>query len=248
MASPTRSASESPLTLIYHFGELLKAIEPPPERKEAAQTIPADVRHFLKKSTSYPTVSPHSRLTGSYGRSTAIHEIKDVDIVVFVPMAEDGERPDPTEILDGLFSVLHGLPKELEYTGKPMVRRRQRRSVHVYFDEADFHLDIVPALIPDGVDEPLLVPDKDWGTWVDSDPLGYGKALSEFNDKSGGKAVRLIKLLRHWRTVQMQRRCPKGYYLECLAYQHINDGRVTTEGKAYAVLFTDLLRSVYGDF
>jgi hypothetical protein len=246
--SSTRSASQSPLALTYYFGALLSAIEPPDERKKAAQDIPGEVRSFLKQSTDYPTVSPHSRLTGSYGRSTAIHEIKDVDFVVLVPMAESGERPEPTEILEGLFCVLHGLPEELGYTGNPMIRRRQRRSVHVYFNEADFHLDIVPALIPNGVDEPLLIPDKDWGTWVDSDPLGYGRALSQLNEKCGDKAVPLIKLFRHWRTVQMQRRRPKGFYLECLAYQHLSDGRVTSDGKAYAVLFTDLLRSVYSDF
>jgi len=248
MLSPSRAANESPLTLPYHFGELLTVIEPPDQRKEIAQTIPADVRDFLKRSSEYPTITPHSRLIGSYGRSPAIHGIKDVDIVVFVPMAGDDDRPDPTETLSGLFNVLRGLPGELGYTGEATVRRRQRRSVHVHFAGADFHLDIVPALIPDGVEEPLLVPDKDWGRWVDSDPLGYGKTLSKLNDESGKKAVPLIKLFKHWRTVQMQRRRPKSYYLESLAYQHLQDGRVTTDGKSCAVLFADLLRSVHSDF
>jgi hypothetical protein len=46
----------------------------------------------------------------------------------------------------------------------------------------------------------------------------------------------------------MQRRRPKSYYLECLAYQHISDGRITTAGQPYALIFAELLRSVHDDF
>jgi hypothetical protein len=102
----------------------------------------------------------------------------------------------------------------------------------------------VPALLPDGTDNPLLVPDREWGTWVKSDPIGYGRALSKLNAANGEKVVPLVKMARHWRTFQMQRNRPKSYWLEALVYRHIDKGWVATAGKSDAELFTDFLRSV----
>jgi hypothetical protein len=234
------------LTLPEYFKALARKIEPPQERKDAAATIPDDVREYLKSSTDLVTEAPHSRLTGSYARHTAIHAIKDVDVVVFIEAGE--EDPDPGETLEVLYKVLKGLPDELGFSGRAQILRRQRRSVHVEFDGEDFHLDVVPALIRDGIDEPLRVPDWEWNTWERSDPLGYGKALSALNRDTGGKAVRLIKLFKHWRTIQMVYRRPKSYYLEALTYRHLGKGWVTTDGKSDAELFTDLLRSIHTRF
>lgn len=173
------------LTLPEYFKAFAKKIEPPKERKDAAATIPNDVREYLKASTDLATEDPHSRLTGSYARHTAIHTIKDVDFVVFVKAGE--KDPDPGETLEALYEALKGLPDELGYDGHPQILRRQRRSVHVEFEGEGFHLDVVPALIRDGIDEPLRVPDREWNTWEESHPLGYGKALSELNSETGEK-------------------------------------------------------------
>ncbi len=234
------------LTLPEYFRALARNIEPPKERKDAAADIPKDVREYLKTSNNLTTESPHSRLTGSYARSTAIHAIKDVDFVVFVKAGE--EDPDPVATLEALYKALKGLPGELGYDGKAQILRRQRRSVHVEFEGKDFHLDVVPALIRDGIDEPLRVPDREWNTWERSDPLGYGRALSELNSETGDKAVRLIKLFKHWRTVQMKYLRPKSYYLEALIYRHLDRSWVTTDGKSDAELFTDLIRSIRDRF
>ncbi len=171
-----------------------------------------------------------------------MHNIKDVDFLVFV--GYEGEKPEPTDVLKSLRATLDDLPEALGYGGRAQTLRGQRRSVHVEFDYEDFHLDVVPALIPDGTDEPLLVPDRQWGKWVDSHPLGYGKALSELNAANHKKVVPLIKAFKHWRTFQMQRNRPKSYWLECLVYRHVDKGWTTTDSKSYAELFTDLLRSI----
>src|SRR5215211_6471419 len=130
----------STLTLPHHFAALRKNIEPPKARRDAAAAIPAQVRGFLKDSSEFPTEDPHSRLTGSYARSTAINAIKDVDFVVFVD-AGDGDDPDAEAVLDDLYAVLRGLPAALDRSGSAELLRRQRRSIHVQFDEEDFHLD-----------------------------------------------------------------------------------------------------------
>jgi len=242
----TTRAARSALTLPHHFDELLSNIEPPKHRRDAAAEIPAKVRAFLEGAVGFPTEDPHSRLTGSYARHTAIHAIKDVDFVVFYD-AGDAE-PDAEQVLEDLYDVLQGLPEALGHVGSAQILRRQRRSVHVQFDDEDFHLDVVPAWLRDGIDKPLLVPDREWSRWVASDPLGYGGALSKLNAAKGEKAVPLIKLFKYWRTVQMQRRRPKSYWLEAIVYRYLLKGWVTTDGKGYAELFTGLLRSIHDRF
>jgi hypothetical protein len=237
---------KKPLTLSEYFKEFLSNIEPPEHRLAAAKDIPDDVRRYLKDDEDFETVDPHSRLTGSYKRHTAVHNIKDVDFLVFV--GYEAKKPEPADVLKSLRATLDDLPEELGYGGRAQTLRGQRRSVHVEFDNEDFHLDVVPALIPDGTAEPLLVPDREWNKWVASHPLGYWKALSALNAANGKKVVPLVKIFKHWRTFQMQRNRPKSYWLECLVYRHVDKEWVTTDGKSYAELFTDLLRSVRDRF
>jgi hypothetical protein len=234
------------LTLSEYFKQLLSNIEPPEHRLAIAQEIPSDVRRYLEESGNFDTKYPHSRLTGSYKRHTAVHNIKDVDFLLFVRY--EGNRLEPADVLKELRAVLDGLPEALGYGGRAQTLRGQRRSVRVEFDNEDFHLDVVPALIPDGIDEVLLVPDREWSEWVESHPLGYGKALSILNVANDEKVVPLVKMFKHWRTFQMQRNRPKSYWLECLVYRHLNKGWVTTESKSYAELYMELLRSVHGRF
>ncbi len=233
---------KKPLTLSVYFEEFRSNIQPPENRLAVAAEIPGDVRKYLEENGDFETTDPHSRLTGSYRRHTAVHNIKDVDFLVFV--GYEGERPEPADVLKALRSVLDDLPEALGYGGRAQTLRGQRRSIHIEFDDEDFHLDVVPALVPDGTDHPLLVPDREWGKWVKSDPLGYGKALSKLNAANGEKVVPLIKMVKHWRTFQMERNRPKSYWLEALVYRHIDKRWVGTAGKLDAELFTDFLCSV----
>lgn len=234
------------LTLPDHFKELLSAIEPEPERADAAQKAPAQVRDFLKESTDIRTIEPHSRLAGSYARHTALKNIKDVDILLFV--APECKYEEPEDVLEAVFKALAGLPEALEDEGEVTVRRRQRRSVNVHLVQQDFDLDIVPALAPKGLTKPLLIPDREWSKWVSTHPLGYATCLSTLNQGNGGKVVPLIKLLKHWRDVHMVNRRPKSYWLECLVYGLVADGTVETSGKSYAELFRDVLLKIQDSF
>jgi Second Messenger Oligonucleotide or Dinucleotide Synthetase domain len=237
---------KKPLTLSVYFEEFRSNIEPPGNRLAIAAEIPGDVRNYLMENGDFETVDPHSRLTGSYRRRTAVHNIRDVDFLVFV--GYEGKRPEPADVLKALRAALDDLPEAVGYGGRAQTLRGQRRSIHIEFDGEDFHLDVVPALVPDGTDNPLLVPDREWGNWVKSDPLGYGRALSKLNAANGEKVVPLVKMVKHWRTFQMQRNRPKSYWLEVLVFRHIDKGWVATAGKSDAKLFTDFLRSVRGRF
>ncbi len=208
--------------------------------------IPAQVRDYLHQHGDLKTISPHSRLAGSYARCTAIKDIKDVDLLLTLDRSY--HKKEPEEVLEKVFSVLGGLPEALGSSGKLVIRRHQRRSINVHIDEQDFDLDIVPAVAIQGIEKPLVIPDRDWSRWVKTHPLGYADRLSELNGKHEDKVVPLIKLFKHWRDVQMCYRRPKSYWLECLVYQQISDGKVATKGRSYAELFQLILESIAQEF
>jgi hypothetical protein len=234
------------LTLPDHFCTLLTRIEPEEKRTRIARDIPAQVRDFLQGHEEIMTIPPHSRLAGSYARHIALKAIKDVDIILLLDTLY--RQREPEEVLNLVFRVVWDLSSALCDSGKPMVRRHQRRSVNIHLEDADFDLDIVPAVAQDGLDKPLLIPDKDWSKWVETHPLGYGQQLSELNSAHQEKVVPLIKLLKHWRDVHMSYRRPKSYWLECLVYHCIQSSAVLTDGRSYAELFHQVLADVHQDF
>ena len=168
-------------TLSDHFKMLLENIEPPKDRTEKAHDMPEMVRDHIKDHEDLRTVEPYSLLAGSYARHTAIGDIKDVDIIVFldpdyISEESDDEPKKPDEILRILKKVLDDLPDN-----QSVELRAQRRSIHVSFTNQDFHLDIVPAVAANGTDKPLLVPDRQQAEWIESHPLGYAELLSQLN-------------------------------------------------------------------
>jgi len=233
------------LTLPDHFDLLLSNIEPEEARAGSAASLPWKVRDYLQSTDRIQTVDPHSRLAGSYARHVAIKQIKDVDILLLVTATYLDEKPEV--VLKDLFSALGGLAEALDDTGE-VVRRRQRRSIQVHLVKHDFDLDIVPALAPDGVGEPLVIPDRDWSQWVETDPLGYADCLSELNQAHGGKVVPLVKLLKHWRDVQMERRRPKSYWLECMIYHQVSTGSLETAERSYAEVWCNLLDGLQEEY
>ncbi len=138
-------------------------------------------------------------LQGSYAQGTATRSpfahVYDVDVVLALDLADRwGGLPS------GLF-VLNALADALEasstYAGKVEVRERCVR-VAYSSDGMDFHLDVLPADAPDGMQEPLRIP-RDWG-WTD--PRGFKAWLDDRNRNGSGDLRRVIRLLKYWRSVQ----------------------------------------------
>lgn len=227
--------------LQQHFKILLQNILPPEERSKKAETIWSEIRDFLKEQNDLKIVGPHTRLTGSYARGTAVGDIKDVDLLVFIDHGYESEKPDA--ILKSLKKTLNDYPGLGNIDVSP-----QRRSIHMFFEDYDFCLDVVPAIAPDGTDKPLLVPDRAKEKWIDSHPLGHAAHLSKINQENGGKIIPLIRLVKHWRDVQMAYKRPKSYWLECLIVNLLCQGEIVTEGKSYAELFTELTEVIYKRF
>lgn len=230
-------------TLTTFFGELLKNIEPPADRLEAAQNVPDRVRDYLKDCEDFSTSPPYSTLAGSYRRHTAVGDIKDVDIIV---KADVGLDEEPGSTLRTLKNTLEKLPEALGLHGYTEVTE-SRRSVHVYFEDKNFHLDVVPAIVPKEIDQKLYIPDKSWKKWIPSNPIGYCRYLSELNEKHSGKVVPLIKIIKYFRDYQMKIMKPKSYWLEALVVYHVVNESIDMQ-KSLAEIFRDLMSAIYNKY
>jgi hypothetical protein len=232
-------------TLSDNFKVFLSRIEPSTERKKSAQDMPGKIRDYLRDHEDLETVTPHTRLGGSYGRQTATGDIKDVDVLVFVA---DEYEDDIPGLLKLLRDVLDDLPEYLDDCGE-VTTRAQRRSVNVHLQKHDLFLDVVPVrLTTDKTTDVLVVPDREWEEWVNTQPLGYGAYLSELNGDHTGKIVPLVKMMKHWRDEHFERRRPKSYWLEALVVRHIKRKWVATAGKGYAEIVADLMDSIHTRF
>jgi hypothetical protein len=218
-------------SLRIHFLQLLQNINPPKERRGLAKELVGDLRDWLA-GHQFETVSPHTRLIGSYARSTAVLWIKDVDALVFVP--ESQLEPTPNAVLLELRKVL------ADYPDATVCAIGQQRSIRVAFEDHDFYLDIVPAVATDGLDEPLAVPDRPKEKWIQSDPLGYLRRLAALNKDHGEKVVPLVKLMKTWRDTQMTIRRPKSYMLEVMVVNAVESGDITLEGESWPSILAQL--------
>ena len=213
-----------------HFDGLLKNLNPPEDRQALAETLPPIVRDHLEKTDLLDTVeeAPVSRLAGSYGRRTVSGDIHDVDIVVFV--AECYRRKPVENVLDDLTAALKDLEVEGYEKGDVQTNRKQRRSCHVEFrhpgsDDPSFHIDVVPVIRPG--DDPtaiLEIPDREWTTWVHTQPLGYGQRLSVLNGDWDGEVVPMIRYFKRIKFHNMKTGRPKSYWSEVMVYQLFADG------------------------
>ncbi len=223
----------------HHFAALLAKVNPPAARRDTAATKAGEVREYLREH-KFPTAAPHTRLSGSYSRNTAIEMIPDVDILTFLP--EDQLERTPNAVLLELHAVLKGFP------GGTIDTRGQRRSVRISLGAEDLHLDVVPAVANAGSDKPLKIPDRPNQEWILSDPGGYGARLSELNQKHGGKLVPLIKLAKAWRDEKMKRRRPKSYVLEVILLEGVEAGVLDPCGRSTAQNVHDMFEYITDRF
>src|SRR5687767_8998211 len=132
-------------TLGTHFDELLKNTRPPQERLDAARDLPPKVRDYLAEHEEFGTVYPHTRLAGSYAQKMSTGDVKDVDFLVRVDGDPEKNEPEAKQVIRDLKKALDDLPDALGYSGEAVTVDRARRSVHVYLEDHDFHLDAVPC-------------------------------------------------------------------------------------------------------
>lgn len=235
-----------------HFGELLKNIRPPQDRLDAARDLPPLVRDYLREHDEFDTLPPHTRLVGSYAQHTSVGDVKDVDILVRVPGDPEKNQPEAKKLIRELKTVLDDLPETLGYEGEAVLDdieiERARRSVHVYFQGKDFHIDVVPCIGSDGFEEIIYVPDRGFNKWIASHPVGYINLIKDLNGAHSRKVRPLIKLLKHFRNYHMVYCQPKSYWLGALVVHHIQKDDGLDTSQSLAELFRDLCDAIYRQY
>lgn len=246
--SPNPKEASVPHTLTTHFRTLLRNIQPPEDRLELAQTLPQRVRDFLRLHKDFVTVSPHTRLAGSYAQFLTVGDVKDVDFLVRGDGDPENDAPTARVVLTSLAEALRELPDYLDYTGEAYFDiTRNRRSVQVKFENEEFFLDVVPSIAPDGFDEPLFVPDWGYESWIASHPLGVVQLVEDLEKENPGKFRSHCKLLKQFRNHNMKYMRPKSYWLVSLTIEAVKSGKVKTTA-TLAEGFDQLINWIFGKF
>ncbi len=233
----------------WYFEDLRKAIEPDLKRKREAQKADDPVREHLETHWSFSSHHLATFLYGSYRRSTAIGDIKDVDVIVVTKYT----------IYDDPVGVLETLKSSLGYLYERADLADQRRSIRIDRPLPDvpgskLTLDIVPAIYSAGTDDPIWIPDRDKARWVRSHPKRHLQYARDLNARSYQERafVRLAKMMKCWWKYQFElgrpgaaahTRKPKGFWVEVMTGEYADLSK-----QSYPQLIVALLENALDGF
>jgi predicted nucleotidyltransferase len=215
------------MKLPSYFKDFLTEIEPSPSYKEDQQTGHKTLRRRLATDDDFKLIHVNTFLQGSYKRNTAIHPGKDVDIVVVTSIDPDRTTPgdanaklekclrkyyDKVERQNRSFGVT------LSYVTMDVVLATSRNMQKIAKLAESFRTSTELEDVKAWVDHPLMIPDRDLGRWVETDPKRQLAWTTDLNAQCGGYFVPLVKMFKWWRKETYEKpKYPKGYVLERLA-------------------------------
>lgn len=188
------------------FDQLARNLELTTKEQEEASRQQNVVRDNLRASLSIQ----YDFLGGSYRRRTAIRPLKDIDLVLVLDETKHrvlrAEPPQKTLTL-----VRQALVAAYPTAAPP---REQARSVNISFRGTEIGYDVVPAF--KHASGGYLIPDRERGAWIRTDPELHRKACIAANQAVGNMLNPLIKMAkslnaRHHRPLS-------SFHLEVLAY------------------------------
>lgn len=176
-------------------------------------------------------------LTGSYRRHTIIKPKNgskfDVDLFVAFAKEEYGEQ-DLAQLRVLVASALQDIQKERPDLGISKVNDDQRRSVCVEFGD-NFQMDVVPAIEIEK-DKMYKIFDRRTLKALKSNPKLHTSLLSEANERTGGKLVPIIKILKGWKHLKCGK-IIKSFHLEMLALDILGNAEIKSYADGVAKFF-----------
>lgn len=212
-------------------------------RKDRIISAHHSVRDRLEKDDWVSCRLVGTRLQGSYALGTAIrspHEsgTYDVDVVLGLKLN------DPRTGLPSGYSVLKETQDALEaislYSGKTEILKCCVRVTYAQ-DGLDFHLDLVPAHVPEKMGDPLQIPPD----WCKTNPIGYIDWFELKNRKTSGYLRKVVRLLKYWRDLQ-QLESPNSMVLTTLVGQFIMEDPLSID-EALIHVFGEILKWAEND-
>jgi len=225
-------------TLNDLFTKYLQSIMPDEKAKDRAKTAHTDLRDDLVIDEKLGQFIARTLLSGSYGRDTATHGIKDVDIIVQLTLTQSDVRTMKNENETEQACLLRLTKKAIERTGRAAETKTARRSITVELPEEineiagnlpALTLDIVPVLIPyDKEKDPMWIADRELRQWCYTYPnsqLNDSVDRNQQSEKIDGyfSYKSLVKMMKSWKKVHFgKNKTPKGFILECMVAQFHN--------------------------
>lgn len=222
------------------FTKYLKSVMPDDRAVERAITAHADLRDDLEADEELGQYIARTLLSGSYGRDTATHGIKDVDIIVQITLTQAEVRSIKNENETEQACLLRLTKKAIERTGRAAETKTARRSINVELPEEineiagnlpALTLDIVPVLIPyDKKQDPMWIADRELRQWCYTYPNSQLNDSVDRNQQSkkvdGYHSYKsLVKMMKSWKKVHFgKNKTPKGFILECMVAKFHNPG------------------------
>lgn len=233
------------------FKTFLSKINPDKDAVAYAQEAHKPIRECLEFQDDFKEFVEGTFLYGSYKRHTAVGDIKDVDIVVLTNFDLANEENTPKSVLRRLKAALGRCYED------PENPQYQRRSIRIddplpQHKDVTMTLDIIPAVLQDDEEGPLLVPDRELGEWIPSNPKGHMGHTTALNESSNGQYVPLVKMMKWWwgyqcevRQPDVERPKPKGFWVECMTGEMFEAEQKDWADHFIAVL--DNIVSTYSD-
>lgn len=214
------------MKLPSYFKDFLAEIEPSASYKEDQQAGHKTLRKRLANDDDFSTIHVNTFLQGSYKRNTAIHPGKDVDIVVVTSIDPDATTPDAANArlekclrryYDKVTPQNRSYCVTLSYVTMDVVlatsRHLKKEAAMLASMRSADELESAKAW----VEHPLLIPDRDRGHWVETDPKRQLQWTTDLNAACDGYFVPLVKMVKWWRKEAYEKpKYPKGYVLERL--------------------------------
>ena len=235
------------------FTQALHRIEVNGKRRERAIEAHTEIQRVLALDPQLKRWGIDTRIIGSYGRRTAIHPCKDVD--VFARLVNLNISASPQEVYDGVEAVLVARYGHVDHGGRATP---QARSIKIDFPDpadrnASIAVDAVPA-VRHGSRWAIPTKDRDlWALgqarWVMTDPERFGDLSTQLNRASwspsvGGQGAYkpVVKLMRQAREAHLRDQKPGGLYVEFAVYDVWANRQVS--GTEWGPLFANTLRVV----
>jgi hypothetical protein len=180
----------------------------PDIRKAVCAALPVE-RHFL---------------AGSYGRKTQAKRLKDVDIVVVLKDDDGAFKASASDTLAKVKEALDGC--DLVSKAKPSVR-----AVKAQLTDYEFHVDIVPALLPalgDGLQLTRNLPNEGYDDWTLEDPEGQITASFDKNKTTGGIYIPAVRIIKAWNQYYETVKPLRSYHAEAMMF-HALTGKCTLQ-------------------
>lgn len=191
------------------FNLLLSQIEPTARERGVFEKHRKSVKSRLTRV--FPAY--HVETIGSYSRGSSVRAGSDIDLMLKLRAGErrwGDYRKSSVTVLNKVRLQLQG-----RFTATPIVRDRQ--AIVIRFS-GGHRVDVVPAFYV-GIGEhknPLYAIPDGRGGWMNTSPQAHSRFIRGEDVRSGGKLLRVAKLIKFWRTRRTPHLALSSFHLELL--------------------------------